>query len=43
MNIAIALLAVALAMTACAGQSDEERCKRGGGIWKGDACEYSSR
>jgi hypothetical protein len=39
----MALLVAVLTMTACAGQSDEERCKRGGGIWKGDACEYSSR
>jgi hypothetical protein len=39
----MALLAAALAMAACAGQSDEERCRGGGGIWKGDSCEYSSK
>lgn len=41
LRMAMALLAAVLAMTACAGQSDEERCKGGGGIWKGDSCEYS--
>ena len=37
------LLIVVLTMTACAGQSDEDRCRAGGGIWKGDSCEYSTR
>jgi hypothetical protein len=43
LGIATALLIAAFVMTACAGQSDEERCRGGGGIWKGDSCEYSSR
>jgi hypothetical protein len=43
LGIATALLIAVFAMTACAGQSDEERCKGGGGIWKGDSCEYLSR
>lgn len=43
MRLAIALLVAALAMAACAGQSDEERCRGGGGIWRGDSCEYLSR
>jgi hypothetical protein len=42
-RIAMALLIAAVAMSACAGQSDEERCRGGGGIWKGDSCEYASR
>lgn len=41
-RLAISLLGFGLAMTACAGQSDEERCRGGGGIWKGDSCEYAS-
>jgi hypothetical protein len=43
LKIAIALLVAVLAIPACAGQSDEERCRGGGGIWKGNSCEYSSR
>ena len=39
----MALLVVVFAMAACAGQSDEERCRGGGGIWKGGSCEYSGR
>jgi hypothetical protein len=43
LTIAMALVIAVFAMTACAAQSDEERCRGGGGIWKGDSCEYSSR
>ena len=43
LKMAMALLAAVLTMAACAGQSDEERCRAGGGIWKGDSWEYLSR
>ena len=39
----MALLVAVVTMTACAGQSDEARCKGGGGVWKGDSCEYPNR
>ena len=42
-TVGIALLIAALGIAACAGQSDEERCKTGGGVWKQDSCENSSR
>jgi len=41
--VGVALLIAALGVAACAGQSDEERCKTGGGVWKQDSCENSSR
>ena len=37
--IAATLMIVAIGMAACAGMSDEERCKRDGGVWKSKACE----
>jgi len=42
-KVGMALLVAALGLTACAGQSDEERCKAGGGVWKQNSCENSSR
>ena len=40
--IAAILMIVAIGMAACAGMSDEERCKKGGGVWKSKACEQPS-
>ncbi|HKZ05079.1 MAG TPA: hypothetical protein VJU81_06365 [Methylomirabilota bacterium] len=37
----LALVMVALA--GCAGLSDEERCKKQGGYWKGTYCEMQTR
>jgi hypothetical protein len=37
------LLVAAFGLAACAGQSDEERCKTDGGVWKQNTCESSSR
>jgi hypothetical protein len=42
LRMAATLALVALLLGACAYPSDEERCRGGGGIWKGDSCEYSS-
>jgi hypothetical protein len=42
-RIALAMLAVALGFAACAGPSDEERCRTGGGVWRQNICENSSR
>jgi len=43
LTVGLTLLIAALGVAACAGQSDEERCKTGGGVWKHDSCENSSR
>jgi hypothetical protein len=43
LRIATILVLAAFTLIACAGPSDEARCKGGGGIWNGDSCEYSSR
>jgi hypothetical protein len=43
LTVGVALLIAALGVAACAGQSDEERCKTGGGVWKQDSCENPSR
>ena len=37
--IAAILMIVAVGMAGCASMSDEERCKRDGGVWKSKACE----
>ena len=42
-KVGMGLLIVALGLAACAGQSDEERCKTDGGVWKQNSCESSSR
>lgn len=42
-KVGMVLLVAALGLTSCAGQSDEERCKAGGGVWKQNSCENSSR
>jgi hypothetical protein len=42
-KVGMSLLVAALGLAACAGQSDEERCKTDGGVWKQNACEHSSR
>jgi len=40
----IAGLAVVLALLGgCVGLSDEERCKKQGGYWKGTYCEMQTR
>ena len=31
------------ALAGCAGLSEEERCKKQGGVWKGTYCEMQSR
>jgi hypothetical protein len=41
--IAATLMIVAISMAACAGMSDEERCKRDGGVWKSRACEMQTK
>ena len=41
--IAVTLMIVAIGMAACAGMSDEERCKRDGGVWKSKACEMQTK
>jgi hypothetical protein len=40
--IAATLMIVVIGMAACASMSDEERCKRDGGVWKSKACEMPS-
>jgi hypothetical protein len=42
-KVGMILLVAVLGLAACAGQSDEERCKTDGGVWKQNACEHSSR
>jgi len=42
-KVGMSLLVAALGLAACAGQSDEERCKTDGGVWRQNACENSSR
>jgi hypothetical protein len=37
-KVGMGLLVAALELAACAGQSDEERCKTGGGVWKQNSC-----
>jgi hypothetical protein len=41
--IAVTLMIVAVGLAACAGMSDEERCKRDGGVWKSKACEMPAK
>ena len=41
--IVAALLIVAIGTAACAGMSDEERCKRDGGVWKSKFCEMPGK
>ena len=41
--IGVTLMIVAIGTTACAGMSDEERCKRDGGVWKSKACEMQTK
>jgi hypothetical protein len=41
--IAATLMIVAIGMAGCAGMSDEERCKRDGGVWKSRACEMQTK
>jgi hypothetical protein len=38
----VALLFLALGVTACA-MSEEARCKKGGGVWRGTYCETPAR
>ena len=40
--IAAILMIVAVGVAGCASMSDEERCKRDGGVWKSKACEMPS-
>jgi hypothetical protein len=42
-KVGMSLREAALGLAASAGQSDEERCKTDGGVWKQNACEHSSR
>jgi len=41
--IAATVMIIALAAAACAGMSDEERCKKDGGVWKSKACEMPTK
>jgi hypothetical protein len=41
--IAATLMIVAIGTAACAGMSDEERCKRDGGVWKSRSCEMQAK
>jgi hypothetical protein len=41
--IVATLMIVAFGLSACAGMSDEDRCKKDGGVWKSKACEMPAR
>jgi PBP1b-binding outer membrane lipoprotein LpoB len=37
------LAGLALVFAGCASMSDEERCKKEGGVWRGSICERQAR